>query len=159
MIATKTLNARTPLKSWAVMSRLNGGQSWHIEHAKNPSVTTLGELAAWGCPKPGQWNWFGKQKIALWTSILAEAGLEWQGSAPLYPRGNPMYCNIAPITEEPEDIVYRLQVSIDNNWIENAPIALRALLDEAIREIRGNRYNEERLHAEIEELKAKVKNG
>lgn len=159
MTSSRPLTPRTPIKSWAVMSRLDGGQRWHIEHATNPSVTTLGELAAWGRPKEGQWHWFGKQKIALWTSILAEAGLEWHRTAPMYPRGNPIYSNITPMTEEPEDIVYRLQVAIDNDWIARFPLVHRGMLAEAIREIRGNRYNEERLHAEIEELKAKVKNG
>lgn len=158
MIATKTLNARTPLKSWAVMSRLDGGQSWHIEHAKNPSVTTLGELAAWGRPKPGQWRNFGKTKIDNWTALLAEAGLEWQGTAPLYPKGIPMYDSITPLTEEPEDIVYRLQVAIDKDWIARFPLPHRTMLEEAIREIRGYRYNEARLNAEVEELKARMRN-
>jgi len=95
----QSLTPQTPIRSWAVMSRLDGGQRWEIEHAKNASVTTLAELAAWGRPKQGQWRGFGATKLAQWTAILHEAGLEWQGMAPVYPRGNPMYCNVTPLTE------------------------------------------------------------
>ncbi len=136
---TMPLTPMTLIRSWAVMSRLDGGQRWHIEHAKDPSVRTLAELAAWGRPKQGQWRGFGKTKVAQWTAILHEAGLEWQGMAPVYPRGNPMYCNVTPLTEEPDDIVHRLQIAHDEEWVSKFPFRERDMLLDAIREIRGLR--------------------
>jgi len=147
----QSLTPQTPIRSWAVMSRLDGGQRWEIEHAKNASVTTLAELAAWGRPKQGQWSGFGKTKIAAWTAILAEAGLEWRGMAPVYPRGNPMYANITPMTEEPEDVVYRLQVAIDNDWLGRFPMPARNMIPEAIREIRGLRSGQDVLMDEMKQ--------
>lgn len=138
-----TLAPTTPIRSWPIMSRLDGGQRWHIEHAKAPSVRTLAELAAWGRPKQGQWRGFGKTKIAQWTAILNEAGLEWHGLAPVYPRGNPMYCNVTPLTEEPDDIVHRLQIAHDEEWVSRFPFKERDMLLDAIREIRGLRSGQE----------------
>ena len=145
---TMPLTPTTLIRSWAVMSRLDGGQRWHIEHAKNPSVRTLAELASWGRPKQGQWRGFGATKLAQWTAILHEAGLDWQGMAPAYPRGNPMYVNVTPLTEEPDDIVHRLQVAHDEEWVSRFPYKEREMLLDAIREIRGLRKGQDHMMEE-----------
>jgi ferritin-like protein len=54
-----------------------------------------------------------------------------------------MYCNVTPLTEEPDDIVHRLQIAHDEEWVSKFPYTQRNMLLDAIREIRGLRSGQD----------------
>lgn len=122
----------------AILNRVPSGLAWHLSRKRDKCrVNTLRELAAWGRPQAGQWRGYGEVKLGILDSLIREAGLEWQGAAPTYPRGNPMYEPMPPDEQLlPEnDIVSRMRLAVEKDWIARFPINHREIVSLAIKEI------------------------
>jgi len=75
--------------------------------------------------------------LCILDSLVREAGLSWEREAPTYPRGNPMYDPIPPEEELlPErDIVSRMRLAVEKDWIDLFPCNEREIVSLAIMEI------------------------